>query len=373
MEKITLGIDARLFGAGDRGLGRYTQSIVQAIHSSSSVNLVLFVRPNSAGKQWADENNVSSVEVDARPYSWQEQVYFLRSLLATKCDLVHFPHFNVPVLYRKPYVVTVHDLILHHFPNRSASRLPAPLFWLKYILYRIVLTNTIHSARSIIAVSDYTREDILDHYYVSGSKVQVVREMVELFTQKNYDDSAKKWYNKFGQYALVVGAAYPHKNLSALVKAWVRIGTYTKIQLVLVVPNDAFGDKIRKLVEALGLDHRQFGVIILGPQSDDELKQLYIDSNFVILPTLYEGVGLTGLEAMQNGAQVLSSAESVLPEVYGDSVTYINVRSVMGIEKGVIRALSIKPQDHSPSYPIQSSSDLAVSLKQIYEQAIKFS
>lgn len=372
MEKITLGVDARLFGVGDRGLGRYTQSLVQALHRNSALSLVLFVRSNSVAQTWAEQNGVKSVVVDARPYSWQEQVHFLRVLWATNCDIVHFPHFNVPLLYRKPYVATVHDLILHHFPNRQASRLPTPMFWLKYVLYRLVLWNTIHVAQTIIAVSDYTKEDLLDHYRILENKVVVIREIPELFIKHNYDDSAKKWYNIYGKYALTVGAAYPHKNLSALVKAWVRVGTVVEMRLVLVIPMDSFGEQVRSLVAKLGLDHREFGVTVLTSLSDEDLQGLYSESSVVILPTLFEGVGLTGLEAIQYGARVLSSAESVLPEVYGQSVTYLNVNSVMGIEKGIVRALDINKPVESPSYPVQSPQDLALSLENIYKEVSKF-
>lgn len=371
MEKPRLGIDARLFGIKDRGIGRYTESIINSLVSNNDFSVVLFVRPNSAALEYAEQKKIEHVKTSARPYSWTEQLSFVRQLYQAKCDIIHFPHFNVPLLYFGPTVVTVHDLILHHFNNRSASLSKWPIYILKYFIFRINFLITLYKVKFIVAVSDYTKEDLLDLFWLDKNKVKVVKEIVNFTSAHDYEESDKIWYNKYGDYVLHVGATYPHKNLNKLIRAWVKIGHKTNKKLVFVAPSDQFTKRLEKLSEDLGiLNQEKGGIFFLPPQSDEALKRLYEQSGNVIVPSLYEGVGLPGLEALQLGANLISSAESVLCETYGEAATYIPVTKIVHLENGILRAINNK-LTNSPSYEIESSESQKNKLVQIYSAAIK--
>lgn len=366
---MRLGIDARLCGVEHRGIGRYTEELVKSLLTKDGdIELVIFLSPQSACKQILTENNIEFIEIDAKPYSWNEQKKFLKALNQANCDLVHFPHFNVPLLYKKPYVVTIHDLILHHFPNRNASTLNPLVYWIKYFIYRLVLWSTIKRAKKIIAVSEYTKEDILDHYTISKSKVEFIPEVVD---QKinSYEEKAKIWYNKYGEYALYVGAAYPHKNVSRLISAWKKVGPKTNRKLILVVPADDFGQKLQRQCENEGLLDQPNGVSFVHSPDDQTLHDLYAESDCVINPSLFEGVGLPGLESFVHNKRLISSAESAMGEVYGKRAVYISVSSSINMEKNIINAINAsKLEQNASNYPIILKSELAEKLVNIYRR-----
>lgn len=365
---MRIGIDARLCGSEHRGIGRYTESLLRSLLTTKH-ELVVVCRSNSKCLSWLKKANVKTVINDSRPYTWSEQISFLRLLYKLDCELFHFPHFNVPLLYFKPFVVTIHDLILHHHPSRQASTLFWPLYWLKYAIYRLVLFNALHRAKKVISVSEYTKEDLLDHYYLQPTKIETITEEVPSIGEKSYGETDKIWYNKYGSYALYVGAAYPHKNLNKLVDAWESIGPQASMKLVLVIPDDQFGIALKNRIEEKKLFNEPCGISILFNVSDSELEEIYMGSQVVIIPSLYEGVGLPGLEAILSGKMVISSPESVLAETYGDAVVYFDPRTVCSIKKGVTLALNNKlNKGRKPAYKILSKSNIARKLSYLYQQ-----
>ena len=83
---------------------------------------------------------------------------------------MHFPYFSIPILYKRPYVVTIHDLILHHFPTGEATTLPKPVYFLKMGGYKYIISQAAKHAEKIIAVSQATKDEIVDHLHVKPSK-----------------------------------------------------------------------------------------------------------------------------------------------------------------------------------------------------------
>lgn len=125
-----------------------------------------------------------------------------------------------------------------------------------------------------------------------------------------------------GSYLLYVGNAFPHKNLKRLIKAFeVLSSSHPALKLVLVGKIDDFYKSFQLLCQELGIEK---SVIFTGRVSDEELKRLYQNALIYVFPSLCEGFGLPGLEAMSNGLPVVSSDSSCLPEIYGDAALYFN-------------------------------------------------
>jgi len=76
-------------------------------------------------------------------------------------DLVHFPYFSVPIYYRRPFVITIHDLIIHHYPTGKASTLPSPIYYAKLLGYKYVIKKAAQKAQKVITVSEATKEEIV--------------------------------------------------------------------------------------------------------------------------------------------------------------------------------------------------------------------
>src|SRR3989344_7034013 len=107
---------------------------------------------------------------------------------------MHFPYFSLPVLYRKPFIITIHDLIIHHFATGKASTLPLPIYALKRLGYKKVLKHGILRAKRIIVPLETVREDIVNTFSVKKSRVVVTNEGFDTSLKKsdNISDSIKK-------------------------------------------------------------------------------------------------------------------------------------------------------------------------------------
>ncbi|MFA7702842.1 MAG: hypothetical protein WCX80_05310, partial [Patescibacteria group bacterium] len=117
--KKRIGIDARFYGPLGKGLGRYTQEVVDNIINIDKDNeYVIFLGANNFDEfAIAPENirRVKKVKIDIRWYTLKEQFLFPYYIRREHLDLIHFPHFNVPIFIFSKFVVTVHDLILTKF------------------------------------------------------------------------------------------------------------------------------------------------------------------------------------------------------------------------------------------------------------------
>ena len=249
MAKIRLGLDVRLLGPRHSGLGRYNEEVLRALRDyCPEVEVVAFTDGSTASEKVVQELAVETHSLPYRPYSLAEQARLPAVLTAARLDLVHFPHFTVPVRYSGPYVVTIHDLILHHYPSRIASTRSAPFFWAKYATYRYVIRLALARARRVIAVSQFTAEDILTYYPRLQSRLVVVSEPVSSFLKQSKPDKpAKLPYTIARPYVLVVGNFYPHKNIACLLRAWPEVYRKTGRQLVMVGRVDQFAARLQRL------------------------------------------------------------------------------------------------------------------------------
>jgi glycosyltransferase involved in cell wall biosynthesis len=332
-----IGIDARFYGPLGKGLGRYVQEIVDNIIKIDKENeFVIFLSPQNYDEFLPVEPRIRKVLVSARWYSWAEQLVLPWQIWREHLDLMHFPHFNVPILVPVKFVVTIHDLILTKFPTIRASTLSPWLYKIKNLLYRIVISLAVYRSQKIIAVSEFTKKDIIDKFRIDPDKVTVTYEGVaslaygndSLFVKKLDDSETLLRYNILENYILYVGNVYPHKNLESLLEVFAELHKkYPALRLVLVGKEDYFYQRLKELAGRLNLWHDDVAaspVIFTGYVLDAELDVLYRKALFYVFPSLYEGFGLPALEAMAKGCPVASSNQASLPEVLGEAALFFN-------------------------------------------------
>ena len=213
---MRIGIDARFYGPIGKGLGRYTQKLIENLEKIDNSNqYFIFLKKENLGAYQPKNKNFQKVLADYHWYTFAEQIKFPRLLKKYKLDLVHFPHFNVPLFYRKKFIVTIHDLILIKFPTTRSSALSPIFYWLKFLAYKIVIRSAISRSKRIIAVSNFTKNDILEIYpKIPSSKVSVTYEACDdycFFNPKN-GEQIFSHYGIIKPYILYVGNVYPHKN-----------------------------------------------------------------------------------------------------------------------------------------------------------------
>ncbi|MFA5135593.1 MAG: glycosyltransferase family 1 protein [Patescibacteria group bacterium] len=321
---MRIGIDARFYGTFGKGLGRYTQKLIEHLEVIDHENTyVIFLRKEN----WADyepkNGNFQKAMADYRWYSIAEQIFIPLKCLSYRLDLMHFTHFNVPVFYPGKFIVTIHDLILTKYPTQRATTLGPLLYRLKHFAYQFVIRTAVRRAKKIVAVSRYTKDEIIKHFTVRGDKVDVTYEAVDPPQPAGGDAvSVLKRYGVRQPYVLYVGNVYPHKNIEGLLEAFVQVRKkYPSYHLVLVGKDDYFFKKMRERVRLLDLENT---VAFTGFVTDTDLPYLYRGANLYAFPSFCEGFGLPALEACSYRVPVVASNNSSLPEVLGDAALYFN-------------------------------------------------
>lgn len=322
---MKIGIDARLIT--QTGVGRYIKNLIDNLSEIDKKNeYVLFVRSDDFDyvKSSIVNSKWSIVKADIRWHSIEEQIGFAKILNKANLDLVHFPYFSVPIFYNKPFVVTIHDLILHHFPTGEASTLPSPIYWSKILAYKFVISKAAKKAKKIIAVSNSTKDEIVDHLKVSEDKIEVVYEGVEqAFREKRIASSldiTKRYGLNANRYFLYVGNVYPHKNADTLIKAFEKINK-SDIGLVFVGKEDYLYKRLKQKVIS------NKNIEFLDYVSDEELAWLYQNAVATVCPAFMEGFGLPALEAMANKCLVIASDIASLREVCKDNAIYFDPKN----------------------------------------------
>lgn len=324
---MKIGIDARMMGPQNtRGIGRYTEELIKAMilnHSESEYTLIV----RSADHALKDHACIKTVVADIPWYSVREQVYMPKILKDLDVDLVHFPHWNVPLTYHRPFVVTIHDLLLRH--QKDSSKASTRFFLhrsVKRLGYRVVLDHAIRGALGICVPTQFVADDVEYFYPAQAEKIVVTGEgVVELPSTgelaPDYD------------YLLYVGSSYPHKRLDLLISVWNKLmDQYPNLNLVIAGETDVFMQRIKRQVESMSLKRVHFE----GRVSDGRLNALYAGALALVFPSEFEGFGLPPVEALAHGIPVISSDSRPMPEVLGaKGVIYFK----SGLENDMINAV----------------------------------
>ena len=338
-----IGIDARFYGPVGKGLGRYTKEVVDRVIAFDTQNeYVIFLSKENYDSFGVKNSQVKKVLADVRWYTLAEQIKMPWLIYKEKIDLMHFPHFNVPIFCFTKFIVTIHDLILTKYPTQRASTLSPLLYKVKNLGYRIVINLAIKRAKKVIAVSEFTKNDIVAKFKVTKEKIIVIYEGVaKAFNLDNANDKKVIFrYNIEEPYLLYVGNAYPHKNLEGMIRIFSNIKKeIPNLKLVLVGKEDYFYKRVKAY--ALNFNNGK-DIVFPGFVSDKDLQIVYKFAQIYIFTSLYEGFGLSPLEAMSQGCPVISSDKSCLPEVLGASAQYINPKNEEAATKIIIKIFNNK-------------------------------
>jgi glycosyltransferase involved in cell wall biosynthesis len=321
-------IDARLYGPKSaKGLGRYLEQIINGLKIQDSTNEYVILLTKENWDEFTETTNFKKVLAPWRWYTLAEQFKLPRLIKQQKPDLVCFPHFNVPFFYRGPFILTIHDLLLRRYPSRRASTLGPVKYWFKNLAYRLIIVSAIKRAQKVIAVSQFTKSEILKYYpKISPGKIVVIYEGLSQLEvdsgQKLDDNEVLLRYNITKPFLLYVGNAYPHKNLEKLLLVFQKIMADFSGQLVLVGNKDYFYFCLEERAKKIGLPLDQ--ILFLGYVPDAELACLYRQAMVYVFPSLYEGFGLPPLEAMNYGLPVVASDIPCLREVCGQAIEYFD-------------------------------------------------
>ncbi|MDZ4743856.1 MAG: glycosyltransferase family 1 protein [Verrucomicrobiota bacterium] len=289
------------------GIGRFITNLVGKLHSRGK-NLRLLASSKDISSLTLSYPNAKISIFDTALFTLKEQ---LGHTAYRQPAIIHAPHFNHPILARRPDVLTIYDMFAFQYPGFFRNKRIAGL----KILLPILLKRT----KLVHCISKYTA-DCLVHYYPSVSpQIRIIHLGIESRFQptESRPDSIDK------PYFLYVGNLSPHKNLPALIEA-LALFSQSGCQYRLVIIGKSFKGQMQLLEELIRSRGLSEQVMILSGLNDQRLLEFYSHATALIHPSLSEGFGFTPLEAMACGTPALISRAGSLPEVCGDAALYFD-------------------------------------------------
>jgi glycosyltransferase involved in cell wall biosynthesis len=305
------------------GIGRYMKCLVEAVVQSAPEHEYLLILP--PGEEEAvvcTGTNVEKITPSLKYYSLREQVDLPRILHKKKIDLLHSPHFNIPLIRVCPMVVTIHDVIY------LACQEDLPSF-VGRMYYRAMMAAAVRRADRIITDSEYSKRDIQRFFKAEDDRLDVIYPGVDQSIRKNVDSvklcEVKGRLGIVSPYLIYTGIYKLRKNHAGLLQAFKTfVDKGGHAQLVIAGPMEDGEEMLRRLAQDLGVADR---VVFTGFVEHGDLPALYSGASVYACPSLYEGFGFTVLEAMACGVPVVCSRETSLPEVAGAAALYADARN----------------------------------------------
>ncbi len=343
MERIKkIGIDCRMIK--ESGIGRYIENLITNLNNIDKTNHYYLFLSDLNSIEVALSENFTLVEANFTWHGLQEQFQFLKLINSYNLDLFHSPHPNMPYLYNKPFIITIHDLTMLKQKTGRASTYSYPIYFLKWLVFKIMISIAVRRAKKVITVSNFVKDQIVHEFKLPDSKVEViyngVSDSVKLITNSKQIDSVK---NKFGltkPFLFYVGNAYPHKNLEKLILAFELLNQNGDLILFLGGKEDFFYQRLKS-------DYGNLKNIIFGGYlTDEEISALYTSCEAFVYPSISEGFGIQIIEALKIGSKVICSNNSSFPEIAGKYAFYFNPFDVEDINKTLKISLKLPNKNH---------------------------
>jgi glycosyltransferase involved in cell wall biosynthesis len=321
-----IAIDARIINSTT---GRYVERLISHLEQIDKTNDYSILVRQKDVDFWKPTNpNFHIMAADFDNYSFAEQIGFKKFLDNLAPDLVHFCMPQQPVRYKGLHVTTIHDLTLLNTYNSDKNWL---VFHIKQLVGRYVFKKIAITSKFIITPTNYVKKAFVEFAKISSDKVVVTYEAAEI------DSSASKPYKvPFKQFILYVGQQSDYKNIKRLGDAHQKLlETYPDLGLVLVGKKNASALKNEAYFVKSGYKNIHFTNFV----PDDQLNWLFQNCTAYVFPSLMEGFGLPGLEAMAHGTPVVSSNATCLPEVYGDAARYFDPTDTLSMSLAINEVL----------------------------------
>lgn len=265
-----------------------------------------------------------------------EQVLLPRYVARTDIDLLWSPGYTTPFFSSCPRVVTIHDM--------QYKRYPEDLTFPARLATDILVKMAAARCGQIIAVSDFSRQEIIRFTKANPEKVNVVYEAADpAFARPLPEDMKRQRLKELlpsdKPYILCISNTYPHKNVHALIAAFSQILEKIPHQLVLIGKPRLGEPEVQRVLRKVPDTSR---IQRLLRVDYEDLFALYQGADLFVFPSLYEGFGLPVLEAMMSGVPVLTTRCGSIPEVGGDKVCYFDQDSSTDLARQILHIVSWK-------------------------------
>ena len=325
------------------GIGTYIRNVVRTLaRLDRESKYFLIGSPEKVAECGALPPNFHAVALEGRDDTLKGTHDFRAIVRRLECDLVHVPNlFWIPRGLSCPYVLTVHDLLEHMYGSRDLSSLRRSLYF--YLTRRVL-----RKAARVIAVSQFTKNEIEKLLAIPDDHVEVVYNAIdERFlrghaTEADRELIAQRYLVNY-PFILYAGAIRPHKNVVRIIEAFSSLKNellkeqqFPDLKLIIIGDDLSSHPRLRRTVVRSGV---QNDVRFLGFVPIEVLRIFYDVAEIFVFPSLYEGFGLPPLEAMAHGTPVVTSNTSSLPEVAGNAALLVNPENVFEIRRALQRVL----------------------------------
>lgn len=336
---MNIGIDARFYN--ESGVGRYLRNLIRNLEILDEENEYFIFLLSKDFDNFKETKNFHKVAANFKWYGFAEQFSFPKLLKKYKLDLVHFPHFNIPIFYTGKFVVTIHDLIHQHYSMKRSTTLNPLTYKIKQIGYRRIFNVCVTKSERILVPSEAVKNLLITEWKTNKNKITITPEAVDdellSLAKKITISKVNLILKKFGiknPYIFYVGNAHTHKNVEGLIKAFLSLKKdHRNMSLVLSGHDHYFWERIKR-------ESRFKDIIYTGYINDEELVSLYKGARVFVFPSFEEGFGIPILEAMACSCPVVSSKAGSLLEVGGNAVLYFNPNDLNEMEDKISEVLS---------------------------------
>jgi glycosyltransferase involved in cell wall biosynthesis len=329
---MNIVIDARESGTST---GRYVDKLVDNLQLIDTHNrYTLLYLPGRINNVSITNPNFVKKVLKYKKFGLRDQLaeQFITPFVLNrlKPDLVHFPLAQHPLLYFGKTVISMLDLTPLYFKNPATN--PA-VYFAKQRLYWLMNVVAAKKTSHIIAISNFVKNQITRTFHVDPHKVTTTY----CASDKITDDPEPLKALQGKKFIMYVGRHMPHKNLLRLIEAH-QLLLKKHPETILVIAGKI--DKTTALLKTQKSKLKTQNLLFTGFASEGELRWLYENCVAYVFPSLSEGFGLPGLEAMQHGAPVISSNATCLPEIYGDAALYFDPLDVQDMANKIDNMLS---------------------------------
>lgn len=349
---MKIGIVSERLNRPLTGVGTYTQNLLKELCIIQSNN-EMYMIDYKTHSMFRDINTIIIAPwlryLPMRSYLWHFYLQFKLKNNRLDLDIIHSPENSTLIskLKNQKKIITVHDIRQHVFPAYN---------WETMLSY-ILLPRSLNTADKIIAVSNSTRQDLINYFKIPEEKITVIHEAADSgFKPLNEVEliEVKRKYNLTFPFILYIGNLAKHKNIPTLIKSFYKMKRSNIGHKLVITGRKTRNSK--EIFETINELNLQKEVVFTGYVPSEELPALYNAADLFVYPSLYEGFGLPPLEAMSCGCPVITSNTSSLPEVVGNAGILVNPYDVDGLARAMYEVLS---NDELKTYMIKTGLERA--------------
>ncbi len=349
---MNIGFDAKRAYHNSTGLGHYSRTLIRLLSEYYPEHQYYLFNPKKSARYSLQGKNIHEITPEGFPSTlfrsaWRSS-WVKKDLKKHKIDLYHGLSHEIPIGINKTgikSVVTIHDLIHERYPEQYNS--------VDVKIYTRKFRYACNNADKIIAISQQTKQDIIDFYKIPAEKIEMVFQSCSpAFSVQASEEEKKRIATKYDlppQFFLSVGSIIERKNLLNICKAVFLLRNEMDIPLVVIGEGGKYKQQVKDFILQNGLEKK---IIFLSDKKNSQIDADFLTATdlpviyqlaiAMIYPSFFEGFGAPVMEALWSRLPVITSNVSCLPEAGGDAAYYVDPNSAEEIAEGMKRIYSDK-------------------------------